>query len=121
MTPERKLSGDMLYFIASRPPEGLMDEWIKRAEKMEKELQDLLDSKPVKIEVQPHIDYEAIAWAYQKLCNFGVVNSTEQNALMADRLNLMLLQAPEVEPELTDGYEVGVTFMDRIPQPIGNL
>lgn len=66
-------------------------------------------------------DIEAIAWAYQKLCNFGIQNSTEDNAMMMDRLNLMLLQAPSMEPEVTEGYEVGVTFMDRNPKPLGNL
>jgi len=38
------------------------------------------------------IDYEAIAWAYQKLLAFGV-GSNMESALMLDRLNLMLLEA----------------------------
>ncbi|HEU4372402.1 MAG TPA: hypothetical protein VFS02_02880, partial [Telluria sp.] len=42
----------------------------------------------------PAIDYEAIAWAYQKLIAFGVGNGSMDNAMMLDRLNLMLLTAP---------------------------
>ncbi len=42
---------------------------------------------------KPDIDLEAIAWAYQKLLAFGVENSSPSNALLMDRLNLMLLQA----------------------------
>lgn len=38
----------------------------------------------------PVLDLEAIAWAYSKLRNFGVLDNTPENALMADRLNLML-------------------------------
>lgn len=44
-------------------------------------------------DVEPAIDYEAIAWAYQKLLAFGVGNGSMDNALMLDRLNLMLLGA----------------------------
>lgn len=40
----------------------------------------------------PVIDYEAIAWAYAKLLAYGV-GSTQESALMLDRLNLMLLTA----------------------------
>lgn len=39
------------------------------------------------------IDLEAIAWAYNKLQAFGVANSSMDNAMMMDRLNLMLLTA----------------------------
>jgi DNA segregation ATPase FtsK/SpoIIIE-like protein len=42
---------------------------------------------------EPFIDYEAIAWAYQKLLAYGVGNTGMDNALMLDRLNLMLLTA----------------------------
>lgn len=41
----------------------------------------------------PYIDYEAIAWAYKKLLAFGVGNGSTDNALMLDRLNLMLMTA----------------------------
>lgn len=37
------------------------------------------------------IDTEAIAWAYQKLLNYGVGNTNMDQALMLDRLNLILL------------------------------
>lgn len=36
------------------------------------------------------IDKEAIAWALNKLTNFGVIQNTEENAMMADRLVAML-------------------------------
>jgi hypothetical protein len=38
------------------------------------------------------IDYEAIAWAYQKLINFGIDSSTFENALMMDRIKDILEQ-----------------------------
>ena len=41
------------------------------------------------------IDIEAIAWAYQKLQAYGVGNTTMENAMMLDRLNLMLLMADD--------------------------
>lgn len=41
------------------------------------------------------VDYEAIAWAYKKLIAFGVGNTGMENAMMLDRLNLMLLPASE--------------------------
>jgi hypothetical protein len=37
------------------------------------------------------IDTEAVAWAYNKLLAYNVGNTTMDNALMLDRLNLMLL------------------------------
>lgn len=39
---------------------------------------------------QEELDTEAIAWALQKLRNFGVVDNTMDNAMMADRLEAML-------------------------------
>lgn len=39
-----------------------------------------------------NIDLEAIGWAYMTLMAFGVHTSDMDNALMMDRLNLMLLQ-----------------------------
>lgn len=42
---------------------------------------------------EPAIDYEAIAWAYKKLLAYGVGNTGMDNAMMLDRLNLMLLTA----------------------------
>lgn len=42
---------------------------------------------------EPQIDIEAIAWAYKKLLAYGIDNSSMSNALMLDRLNLMLLEA----------------------------
>lgn len=44
---------------------------------------------------EPVIDYEAIAWAYKKLLAYGVGNTGMDNAMMLDRLNLMLLTAQE--------------------------
>jgi len=41
------------------------------------------------------IDYEAIAWAYNKLCAYGSQNASMENAMMMDRLNLMLLMQEE--------------------------
>lgn len=37
------------------------------------------------------VDFEAIAWAYSKLSAYGVQNRSMDNAMMMDRLNLMLL------------------------------
>lgn len=45
------------------------------------------------------MDYEALAWAIQKLKNFGVANDTQENALMMDRLELMLQEEPDECPE----------------------
>lgn len=42
------------------------------------------------------MDYEALAWAIQKLKAFGVANNTMENALMMDRLELML-QGPSFD------------------------
>lgn len=42
--------------------------------------------------IHSDIDTEAIAWAYQKLLAYGVGNTTMDNAMMLDRLNLMLLE-----------------------------
>ena len=36
------------------------------------------------------VDYEAIGWALEKLHNFGVTQNNMENAMMADRLELML-------------------------------
>lgn len=49
---------------------------------------------PIDKDDETFIDYEAIAWAYQKLLAYGVGNTGMENALMLDRLNLMLLAAP---------------------------
>ena len=38
----------------------------------------------------PEADVEAVAWAYRKLLDYGVANTTDENALMMDRLKLML-------------------------------
>jgi hypothetical protein len=43
-------------------------------------------------------DLEAIAWALDKLSKFGVTNNSSDNALMADRLQMMLYQAPLEHP-----------------------
>lgn len=42
-------------------------------------------------QLESDIDLEAIAWAYQKLLAYGVGNTSMDQALMLDRLNLMLL------------------------------
>lgn len=42
-------------------------------------------------EDEPSIDVEAIAWAYQKLLAFGVGGANMDDAMMLDRLNLMLM------------------------------
>lgn len=43
-------------------------------------------------------DLEAISWALDKLAKFGVTHNSVENALMADRLQLMLYQAPDTHP-----------------------
>lgn len=40
-----------------------------------------------------YVDYGAIGWALQKLHNFGVTQNSMENAMMADRLELMLKMA----------------------------
>lgn len=49
--------------------------------------------------MEPYIDYDAIAWALQKLENFGVTTNTMENAMMADRLQMMLYTAPQEEDQ----------------------
>jgi hypothetical protein len=44
-----------------------------------------------------YVDYEAIGWALQKLHNFGVTQNNMENAMMADRLELMLKMAQASE------------------------
>lgn len=51
------------------------------------------------------MDYEAIAWAVRKLTAFGVANSTEENAMMMDRLELMLKDEPSEKRDVL--YEMG--------------
>ena len=46
-------------------------------------------------ELSDEIDYEAIAWALQKLHNFGVTQNSMDNAIMADRLEAILKKAIE--------------------------
>ena len=46
-------------------------------------------------ELSDEIDYEAIAWALQKLHNFGVTQNSMDNAIMADRLEAILKKASE--------------------------
>ena len=46
-------------------------------------------------ELSDEIDYEAIAWALQKLHNFGVTQNSMDNAIMADRLEAILKKARE--------------------------
>lgn len=41
--------------------------------------------------VAPAADLQAIAWAYRKLCAFGVHNGTMDSAMMMDRIKVMLL------------------------------
>lgn len=44
----------------------------------------------VEVSTEPEFDYEAVAWAYNKLRAFGMESSTEDSAHMMDRLKLML-------------------------------
>ena len=57
----------------------------ERAETLQRQLDELKSAS------QP--DYEAIAWAIKKLSAFGVHQSTMDNAMMVDRLELMLRAA----------------------------
>jgi hypothetical protein len=45
------------------------------------------------------IDVGAISWAYHKLLAFGCQNTSMDNALMLDRLNLMLQGAYQESPD----------------------
>ena len=107
----KKLSELMESFRNENPTDETVAFWIEKVKALE--AASMIDM---------YLDVEAIAWAYQKLCNFVVQNSTEENAMMMDRLNLMMvLHDPTPQPEVPDGYEAGVTFMDRNPKPLGNL
>jgi hypothetical protein len=41
------------------------------------------------------MDYEAIGWAYMKLLAFGVQNTSMENAMFMDRLNMILMLEPD--------------------------
>jgi hypothetical protein len=54
------------------------------ARQLERENRELLEKLQ-------QIDVEAIGWAYTKLLAYGTQNASMDNAMMMDRLNMMLL------------------------------
>lgn len=72
----------------------LQDAWAEQnaADAASKDFFAGFDQQSFKIQPVASIDLEAIAWAYRKLLAYGVGNVSMDNALMLDRLNLMLLR-----------------------------
>lgn len=65
-----------------------LNKWIENSPYTEKEeVIILLRKQQEQIDA---FDYDAVAWALQKLHNFGVTQNNMDNAMMADRLELML-------------------------------
>jgi len=48
------------------------------------------------------LDTEAISWAYKKLLDFGVCDSTMENAMMADRVKFMLMISGQLAMPTTE-------------------
>lgn len=86
---------------SGEPPNWLCppteDSWMVEDGSLAREALSLLDQPAAR--GMGEIDVGAISWAYHKLLAFGCQNTSMDNALMLDRLNLMLQGAYQESPD----------------------